>query len=430
MIRPQPLGVFPGISGFLLLPDAPEADALLPRLLQGETPGKRPDDWPPAWRFFAASIAGASPAETAALLPDGPEGRFNAFVLNPGRGTYEQARAEAAGDTALLLDAIAWRLSLLNTPPRPDGTDGEVRAFLLATEAYAAFEKERWDDGLQLMKEAAATVKDVSPIFAARLYGEWAGTRQVLGDCTDETIHGYTTALALLEKAPFPEARAELWFQLGNAHQSAAEGRQHRLVRAVKCYHEALKVYDSKRFPEEYALVHMNLALAYLAMPSHHRNARLRTAIAIQSLREALRIFQKETHPDMWASATVNLANALQHGPSSHPQHNLREAVALYEEVLTVRREEDDPIGYARVLANLGNALAHLGEFAEAVPRLEKARRSFLRHGEPDAAEAVAAILADIRGRMDMPGGPPLNGAAPLRSIDGGQLKKTDGGEG
>lgn len=408
MRRPQPLGVFPGISGFLLLPDVSEADALLPRLVRGE----RLDRWPAPWRFFAAAIEGQRAEDVRALLPEGSVGRFNAFVLDPGDATFARARASASGDMVLLLDAIGWRMSLVESPPSPGDTDGEVRAFLLATHAYAAFEEGQWDRGLDVMAEAAAVAKDVSPIFAARLYAEWASTRQMLGDCGQETIDGYRTALALLEHAPFPEARAELWFQMGTACQTASQGRHDGLLRAVRCYHEALKGYDAVRFPEDYAMVHMNLALAYLAMPSHGRDGRLRTAIAIQSLREALRIFQKDTHPDMWASATVNLANALQHGESSHLEQNLWEAVALYEDVLQVRRAEDDPVGYARVLANQGNALAHLGAFSRAVPRLEEARRYFLAHGELSAADGVADVLAEIRLKMERSGMAPADAPA------------------
>jgi len=122
----------------------------------------------------------------------------------------------------------------------------------------------------------------------------------------------------------------------------------------------------------------------------------LRTATAIQSLRESLRIFKKDKHPELWASATVNLANALQHVKSSHLEDNLWEAVALYEDVLEVRRSKDDPIAYARVLANQGNALAHLGAFSRAVPRLEEASQLFRKYGEHEAASAIEDVLAEI----------------------------------
>ncbi|NGQ94365.1 tetratricopeptide repeat protein [Brevibacillus sp. SYP-B805] len=397
-MRPQPIGVFPGTAGFLLLPSVPEGDNLLPLLLRGYLP----DIWPEHWRFFAAAIEGRSEDVILALLPEGPEGIYNRFILEPQVHTYALAKESLTGDLSLLLDAVAWRLGLYETPPPYGNAAGEVRAFLLATQAYDAFNQKDWSTGLEILLEAAETVRDVSPVFSARLYAEWAATKQMLGDHGQDTVDGYRSALALLETSSFQEARAELWFQLGTAYQTDAEGRKGALLEAVRCYHEALKVYRRDTHSEGYAMVHMNLALAYLAMPSLDRSARLRTAMAIQSLREALVIFQKDTHPELWASATVNLANALQHVETSHPEENLWEAVALYEDVLGVRRPEDDPMGYARVLANQGNALAHLGAFSRAVPRLEEASRLFRAQGEHDAAEAVEGILAEIaRKRME-----------------------------
>jgi tetratricopeptide (TPR) repeat protein len=380
------------MAGFFLLPFVPEAENLLPRLVRGY----RPDHWPQSWRFFAAAIEGKAEDEVVALLPQCPEGMYNRFVLEPTHQTYAVAKEAVEGDVSLLLDAVAWRTGLRDAPPPYSGTNGEVRAFLLATHAYGAFQHQDWPTGLQHLLEAAQTVEHVSPVFSARLYAEWAATRQMLGDFGQDTIEGYRTAIALLESSAFEEARAELWFQLGSVQQAKAEGRKGLLLEAIKCYHEALKVYRRNTHPEGYAMVHMNLALAYLSMSSFDSSARLRTAVAIQSLREALRIFQQHTHPELWASATVNLANALQHVKTSHPEENLWEAVALYEDVLRVRRPEDDPVGYARVLANQGNALAHLGAFSRAVPRLEEARRLFREHGEDDAAAAIEKTLAEV----------------------------------
>ncbi|MDQ0340944.1 tetratricopeptide (TPR) repeat protein [Caldalkalibacillus uzonensis] len=392
MLRPQPIGVFPGTAGFLLLPSVPEGNNLLSLLLRGDLP----DIWPDEWRFFAAAIEGQSEQVVLSLLPQGPEGIFNRFILDPQAHIYALAKERMTGDLSLLLDAVAWRYGLRDTPPPHDDTTGEVRAFLLATQAYGAFQKKDWSTGLELLLEAAKSVRDVSPVFSSRLYAEWAATKQMLDGHVQDTVEGYRHALDLLETSSFQEARAELWFQLGTAYQTGAEGRKELLLEAVKCYHEALKVYRKETHPESYAMVHMNLALAYLSMPAIDRGSHLRTAVAIQSLREALHIFQKETHPELWASATVNLANALQHVKTSHPEENLWEAVALYEDVLAVRRPEDDLLGYARVLANQGNALAHLGAFSRAVPRLEEASRIFRSQGEQDAAEAVEEILAEI----------------------------------
>ncbi|WP_286885834.1 tetratricopeptide repeat protein [Aneurinibacillus sp. UBA3580] len=392
MLQTQPLGVFPGAASFFLLPSAPEGNNLLPLLLRGYLP----DIWPESWRFFVAAIQGESEDVVLDLLPQGPEGIYNRFILGPEEHTYARARELLEGDMALLLDAVAWRLGLRETPPPYADTAGEVRAFLLATQAYEALHRNDWPTGLAILLEAAKTVREISPVFSARLYAEWAATKQMLGEHGQETVEGYRCALALLETSSFQEARAELWFQLGTAYQTGSEGRKDSLLEAVRCYHEVLKVYRKDTHPDDYAMVHMNLALAYIAMPSLERGAHLRAATAIQSLREALHIFKKDTHVEYWTSATINLANALQHVKTSHPEENLWEAVALYEDALSVRRPEDDPMGYARVLANQGNALAHLGAFSRAVPRLEEASRLFRTYGEHDAADSVEDILAEI----------------------------------
>lgn len=81
-------------------------------------------------------------------------------------------------------------------------------------------------------------------------------------------------------------------------------------------------------------------------------------------------MYTKEDHPEQWASVQLNLANSLVYTPSRHQADNLVEAVELYEAVLQSRDRDTDPVGRARVLANQGNALAHLGVFDQARAKL------------------------------------------------------------
>ncbi|MBE3570000.1 MAG: tetratricopeptide repeat protein, partial [Bacillales bacterium] len=261
MLKPQPIGVFPGAAGFFLLPPVPESNQLLAPLLKGYFP----DSWPESWSFFAAAIKGKREGEVLTLLPEGPEAAYNRFILDPQAQTYALVKEMLSGDFSLLLDAVAWRFQLRETPPPLGDTSGEIRAFLLATQAYGSFQRKDWSTGLSLLFEAAEIVEDVSPVFSARLYAEWAATKQMLGDYGKEIVEGYRKALTFLETSSFQEARAELWFQLGSVYQSSAEGRKESLLEAIKCYHEALKVYRRDIYPEEYATTHMNLALAYLS---------------------------------------------------------------------------------------------------------------------------------------------------------------------
>jgi tetratricopeptide (TPR) repeat protein len=148
--------------------------------------------------------------------------------------------------------------------------------------------------------------------------------------------------------------------------------------------------------PELYAEVHNNLGLAYLTMPATAASDPLRMAVAIQSFQEALKVFTRVRYPGRWASTMLNLANAWQYLPSGHPVNNLWQAVKLYDEILSVRTRAEDPVGYARVLANQANALAHLGQFAPALEKLNEAYKLFHWYDEPDAAADVMELVEQI----------------------------------
>lgn len=190
--------------------------------------------------------------------------------------------------------------------------------------------------------------------------------------------------------------KASLQMNLGICYQEISSGNRGALLEAVKCYQEVLKFFTRENFPEEFAFAQNNLALAYLSMPMTEASDQLRVAIAIQALREALKVYKKETHIELWASTQLNLANALQYAPTSHPEENLQEAVNLYEEILSVRQPTQNPVGYARLLANQGNALAHLGIFNHAIPKLNEAMAIFNQIEDTDSANSIKEILDEI----------------------------------
>ena len=82
---------------------------------------------------------------------------------------------------------------------------------------------------------------------------------------------------------------------------------------------------------------------------------------------------------------------------------NLVEAVELYEAVLTARDRHADPLGRARVLANQGNVLAHLGAFDQAKAKLYEARFLFEELGDHDSVRTVRGVLDEIarQGALD-----------------------------
>lgn len=396
MVKRQPIGVFPGLAGFFLLPKVANMDYYISDLLKGYLPNELPE----AWLFFSAAVSGESEQTVLSLTDNSKEGVYNRFILMPNEATFQDAKQALKNDESYmkLLHAVAWRLQLVDDTPNAEGLNGEIRAFILASLAYEALQNELWEKGLQLLNEAALSVTEHSPIFAARLFSERAATKQMIGYVDDDTIITFEKALQFIKHSPFTEMKAELSFQLGTAYQErAANGETTSYLKAIKCYNDAVQLYDKEKLPEEFAMTHMNLALAYLGMPTDPDRQQLRIATAIQSLREALRFFKKDTHRDYWASATINLANTLQYAKSSHIEDNLWEAVSLYAEVLEVRKEEDDPIGYARLIANQATALSHLGAFSRAVPQLHRAKVIFEREGEIEASDAIDDTLNEIK---------------------------------
>ncbi|AEJ40454.1 tetratricopeptide TPR_4 [Sulfobacillus acidophilus TPY] len=406
LIRPQPLGVFPGIVGSLVLPtpEIPPGPDVLADVLRG-----RFREIPLEWTFYRQAVTNVS--GISETLADDAESVYNRFVLNPTEESY-RACVELEGDLKKLFEAVAWRLGWPSSaPPKPGDTEGEVRAYLLATQAHFLLDTGEWWEGVKYLDEAVDAARSVSPVFAARLLAERTGIVRTQTGVSEEIVQAYRTALTLLEDSAFDSVRAYLRVELASALQEMANGRKSLLLEAVHEYQEALKWLTRENDPESYALAQMNLALAYVTLPLDGEKARLRSAIAVQGFREALTVFTHEAYPELWASATLNLANTLQYLPSTHPEENLWQAVSLYEQILAYRNAQTNPVGYARVLASLGNALAHLGAFTRATQLLQEARGFFDSMGDQDGVQGVDEVLTEIMERRGQSGNDSLSKA-------------------
>jgi tetratricopeptide (TPR) repeat protein len=367
-------------------------------------------DLPEAWQFYRLAREDPSAALEALQGDSSPLGRYNHFVLKPSPEAYLELQTLLPEAQGALLEAVAFQTGLCSSPPNPDQIGagwfcGEVRAYLQTTYAAYLLEHRQLEPALFLLQSAAAEVEAISPAFAARLYAEWASIEAQQGRNSDQGLQYLRRAVQLYRQTEFGAALGELWLQLGIALQlHVQESRDKQLLlQAVNAYQEATQLLHPEQNPDSFGLAQMNLALAYLAMPMNQEAERLRYAIAASSLRESLRIFTPEGHPEHWASATVNLANILQHANTTHPEQNLWEAVALYEDVLKLRKPGSDREGYARVLANQGNALAHLGAFSRAVPRLHRARELFAELGDQGAVAMLEEVLDEIAQRQRPP---------------------------
>lgn len=387
---PQPLGVLPWPAGLLLFPEG--SDETAAEIVSGLIPELWPDDL----RYVEVALTGD--AEAAVELVSGADdvAAYNRAVLVGGEGVWEDLAERTTGDLLALVQTARYSIGQVAEPPSADGLPDEVASLVYSAQASAAMESRDAATTRQRLQQAVdAASRAGSPIVAATLRLTLA---QFLTDTGDPALAS-RVADAALQSLPLTadrELRAHLQLTRALARQQLAGEDRGALLAVVSDLNEATKVFREESYPELFALCNEQLALAYLVMPMSDQGDRLRLGVAVNALRAALRVFTQQTHPHQWAMTQVNLANALQYLPSVHQQDNLDEAVQLYEEVLQARDPNEDPIGYARILSNQGNALGHLGVFSDARQRLELARSMFVQEGDADAAATVDDILAGL----------------------------------
>ncbi len=390
--RPQPIGAFPLPAGFLLVPAGPETEPARRDLVAG----KLPHTWPEALRAHELAFAGDTDGALAHLAGDDPVTRYNRFVIDPDADDPAALRQALGEPYGVLADVVAFTVGRAPEPPALGDADGEVAALVLAAQASHALGRGEPARAAELLEQAAGRVPQEAAPLAGVLLGSAATIRKDTEGATPEVIAALERALGLVDGTDLRVGRAELHLALGLAlHDRAAEDPG-ATGRAVPHYHAALQLVTSAEAPQVWAAAHANLGAAYLTMPMRQASDRLRVAVAMRSLRAALTVYTRETHPAEWASTQLNLANALVYAPSSHQADNLVEAVELYEEVLAVRDREADPLGRARVLANQGNALAHLGMFEPAAEKLAEAEALFTEAGDDEAARTVRDLLDGV----------------------------------
>jgi tetratricopeptide (TPR) repeat protein len=399
--RPLPLGAFPLPFGFLLLPPGEETEPVRVGLLAG----RLPERWPASLSGHRAALAGDLDAARAAFGGLDPVSRFNRFVLDPDAVDPQALRADL-GPLGVLVDLVEFATSRSDAAPDPAGYDLDMEALLLAARAVQALTSPgRTAEAVATLREAVAAAEPVSAALAGVLHGALGQTCKDLGDPT-AAIEALRAGIALLADTDLTVARAEQHLELAATyHELAADADaanappmtgQAMLNRAVQCYHNALQEIDAECAPEQWAAAHAGLAAAYLTMPMSEAGDQLRLGVAVGSLRAALTVYTMASHPAEWSSAQLNLANALVYAPSRHQGDNLAEAVELYEAVLGARSREADPVGYARALANQGNALAHLGMFDQARAKLAEARSLFEESQDWAALSTVRTLLDDL----------------------------------
>jgi tetratricopeptide (TPR) repeat protein len=274
-------------------------------------------------------------------------------------------------------------------PHTPSITDSAVKAAIAAIASESATTQEKIEmlieiahgfqkkpktpqdlqNALELYNQADEMSGEDYPLLKARAKTGMAGVLRTIPDNGTELLlqakANYEEALPILQDLAMPEELAEAQMNLGLVLQSLVPFNLARIEDSIHVYHEALRVFIWQKYPQEYAILHNNIAIAYLSMPLTSEQEYLRHGLAVQTFEEALKHIQLIEHPREYAMLQNNLGNILQYLPSSHPLDNILRAIAAYDEALRVRTSQDTPLEYANTISNKANALFNLPDNLE-----------------------------------------------------------------
>jgi tetratricopeptide (TPR) repeat protein len=267
-------------------------------------------------------------------------------------------------------------------------------------------------NAVSLYYQAYELCSDDYPLWKARAKVGIASTLQVIPtggtDLLLQAKAGYEEALPILTSLAAPEEVAEVQMNLGLVLQSLTNFNLARMTDSIKAYQEALQVFTWEKYPQEYAILHNNIAIAYLSMPLSLEKESLRHALAVQSFETALEHINLIDHPREYAMLHNNLGNALQYLPSQHKIENNHRAIASYDEALKVRNSYDTPLEYANTIANKANVLSNLPDNCEypesgnsenltkAINYYQQALEIFTQYEQTEQVEIVIQALAEL----------------------------------
>jgi tetratricopeptide (TPR) repeat protein len=219
---------------------------------------------------------------------------------------------------------------------------------------------------------------------------------------------------------------AEIEMNLGLVLQSLASANAAPITGAIAAYQRALRTFDAKAFPKEYAILQNNLATAFLSIPFSDERAKMREALAVQAFQEGLKVVNLIDHPSEYAMLQNNLGNALQYVSSSHSVENCLRALDAYDEALKVRSRATTPAEYANTIANYANCLRNLPDdvaqpelgnrmnLGKALHHYREAVEIFSAFGDVQKVGIVSEMIAEIEGELTQAGFADAPGATVL----------------
>ncbi len=269
---------------------------------------------------------------------------------------------------------------------------------------------------VELYERALILCPTEAPLLKARVRARMGTALQALPEGGVNALHRaqscYQDALPVLREKGRPEEAAEAEMNLGLVVQSLAGAGAARIHDAIQHYHRALRVFTRETYAQEYAILHNNLAIAYLSIPLSDERGKMREALAVQSFEAVLKVINLVDHPTEYAMIQNNLGNALQYVVSGHALDNNLRALIAYDEALKVRNVRDTPLEYANTISNKANVLRNLpddpdlvlsggvGNLIRALELYTEAKFIFARFQQSASVAVVEEALMEIRERV------------------------------
>ena len=301
-----------------------------------------------------------------------------------------------------------------------DDATAEEKAEMLMEMAMGIQQKpqspKQIEDAIELYIRALEFCPEPAVLLHARIKARQATAYQALPAGGNQILYkaqdAFTEALKTFKKFELKEEEAETELNLGLVSQSLAQSGGGRLTDAIQHYHNALRVFTRDDYPQDFAILHNNLAIAYLSMPMSDERGKMREALAVQSFEEVLKVINIIDQPSEYAMIQNNLGNALQYASSSHAFANNLRAVEAYDEALRVRTPRDTPMEYANTVANKANVLRNLPDDTEDLSKGNRAnlnesrslyleaREIFNRFGQAEGVANITETLKEIDQEM------------------------------
>jgi len=331
---------------------------------------------------------------------------YNDFIVSPSLEKYHDLKKLLKNSTLKELLKIAGFIFGFEEHLKPVQSDDiRIKTVYSLIKASLLFKNGQQKEAIEKLLKIENSLKEnpSTRLLRARVMYDRLNFEKEVSGVFSTLPQSYQNLIDIFSDTIFEKLLADLWFDKGTALHDLSKGyKKFALLEAIKCYTNALNFYKKEKFPKTYALIKNNIALAYLVMPVEVPEDQLKLSYAVQCLKEVRSIYSKEENYNEWMAATINMANALQHLPSSNPAKNLVKAIELYDEILTDGRIKNDPIKLAKVLANYGSALSHLGLLAKGKTYLEKSRDIFQQFGLSEEVSIINEVLEEIDEKMGL----------------------------